>query len=281
MMMIHKKNQMNQRLEIMQKKAKHIREATEKPSVARVFFLILDKIDYTKAIAEAYYCSGNNKKMKSLPNPKVIAIYLSTLKQARLIKKKEKEGKIQRYEIDWNGFFDLISLGNGEFSEAYWNAGYGNFNLKDFKKINKFFINNFVKPYFEKRKEELKLAYHRLEINGKTRKEDIHYYQLKEAHELNEKYGTEYCKIPKYFDNVDFNLDYEINTISSLIIAPYYFNNQLIVKFLKNKKNRNNPLFLIFDFIKKYNEMIQLGERMHFDASKKFLIDKVISIIEK
>src|SRR3989344_5766448 len=277
-----RKNQTNQKLENLQKKSKYIKEATVKPSIARVFFLILDGIDYTKAIAESYYSSGTNKKMKSLPNPKVIAIYLSTLKKAGLIKKKEKEGKIQKYEVDWNGLFDLVSFWNlGEFSEAYWNMGYGDMGDEKVKKINEFFIDNFVKPYFEKRKEELKLAYGHLKIGGEVSKNSIFRYPLQEAYKLLEKHGEDFCTIPKHFDNVDFTLDDEIKIVSSLIVGPYYYNNELVIKFLKKKNNRKNPLYPIFDFIKKLNEMLELGERTKFDDSKKIITDKVISILEE
>jgi hypothetical protein len=267
---------MNNKLKNLQNKSNHIREATEKASIARVFFLILDGVDYTKSIAEAYYSSGSNKKMnKKLPNSKVIAIYLSTLKEAGLIKKKEKDGRIQRYEIDWLGLFDLISLGNaGEFSEAY---HYSFETLIDFPKINQtnqYFIDNFVKPYFEKRKEELKLAYGYLNKD----KDCKYYYSLKEANMLQEKHGKDFCFIPLNFDNVDFNLDNEIKIISSVIVAPYYYNYELVARFLKNKKNKENPIYPIFNFIRWFNERNSEYTSNEVE-SKKFLSEKIISIL--
>lgn len=265
------------------KRANYIRAAIEKPAIARVFFLILDGKNYTKEIAQAYYSSGKNKKMKSSQagNPKVIAIYLSTLKEAGLIKKKEKEGKIQRYEIDWNGLFDVISLGNkSEFAEAYWNVGYGNMNYTEVEKINEFFIENFVRPYFVKRKDELKLAYSYLIHGGKELRDIIYSSPSHERHTLNKEDGTDFCKTPKEFDNVDFNLDSEFKTISAIIVGPYHYNTELVIKFLNKKSNRKSPIFVIFEFIKRNNENIErLTITQNNEDSKKCITDKIIGIL--
>lgn len=65
--------------------------------MTRIFFLILDGIDYTEKIAEV--CKTT---------PKSMTINLRKLREARIIKRKEREGRIQRYEPDWEGILDIL-----------------------------------------------------------------------------------------------------------------------------------------------------------------------------
>jgi hypothetical protein len=85
-----------------------IEEVLEKNSLCKIFCLIVNGINYNDAIAKEYY----KNKDKKFHNPKVTAIYLKQLREAGFIKRGEKQGRKQIYEIDWRGIFDILLFRN-------------------------------------------------------------------------------------------------------------------------------------------------------------------------
>jgi len=82
---------------------KYVEKALIKKSVCKVFFLIANGTNYNEAIAEEYY----GKKAK-FHDPKVTSIYLKELRNAGIIKRGERDGRKQIYEVDWQGLFDIL-----------------------------------------------------------------------------------------------------------------------------------------------------------------------------
>lgn len=99
------------------KREKDIEIALQRNALSRMLFIIIDSQPnerYNDALAKKYYSVSNSKK---LPNPKVTAIHLRQLRDAHFIKRVEKQGKYQFYDIDWNGLFDVLRFYNfSEFS---------------------------------------------------------------------------------------------------------------------------------------------------------------------
>ncbi len=129
--------------------------------LCRIFFLILDGTNYTEKIAEA--CGTT---------PKSMTINIRKLREAKIIKRKEREGVIQRYEPDWAGIWEILKYHytTKKHTEIYGHTFKGPIKsyhsrfsrvesyTATFKKedlvadtFDKVMIENFLKPYFEKR----------------------------------------------------------------------------------------------------------------------------------
>jgi hypothetical protein len=69
------------RFELVKERQKAIKIAITKPTLARIFYLILDDCNIGKELAQKYYDCKNqkNSRMKMNSNPKVISIYLKEL----------------------------------------------------------------------------------------------------------------------------------------------------------------------------------------------------------
>jgi len=87
------------RRKVVQKTFPYLHEVMTQPSIARIFYLILDGVDTNKALADAYYSSGKGHRRKNKPNPNTISIFLKRLLNAGLIQKGSKKGREQPYEI--------------------------------------------------------------------------------------------------------------------------------------------------------------------------------------
>jgi len=83
---------------------KNIQNVLLKNSVCKIFCLIANGTNYNDAIAKEYY-KGKEQKFY---NPKVTAIFLKELRDAGIIKRADREGRKQIYEVDWQGLFDII-----------------------------------------------------------------------------------------------------------------------------------------------------------------------------
>jgi len=266
------------RFNLIQKRSKYIQRIYNKPSITRIFFLILDGKDYGQELSKRYYDSKNrNVRMKANSNPKVISIYLRKLLDAGLIKKGKKEGHIQRYEIDWNGVFDVIVFGNTtKISEGWTNivSDCLNYNKvvkpKDKKRfveeeIYKFFIDNIVKPYFVSKKDYLnlpKVETKNLTLSGYFDERGFHdgCYSWDEIEDIEKKYGdNKDIKIikPHNFDSINFSLEEEFKNIRIILEHIYETNPQFINEYLKNEKNKKCVLYWFYNFERNFNKMFQ------------------------
>jgi len=86
---------------------KSVEKAINSTVLCRILFLLIDGKNYNKELAKAYYETSNKP-----PNPKVLAIYLRTLRDAKLIKRTIKTGKKQIYEVNWKGILDILKFRN-------------------------------------------------------------------------------------------------------------------------------------------------------------------------
>jgi len=92
---------------------KYVKDALFSKSLCRTLLLIINSDKHNrnnKYLAEKYYDTNKSKNMpkKPLPNPKVMSIYLRKLREGHIIKRIEKEGKKQIYDVDWKGIFDIL-----------------------------------------------------------------------------------------------------------------------------------------------------------------------------
>lgn len=161
-------------------KISSIENAISKKSLCKIFCLIIKGINYNDMISRVYY--SNNKD--EIHNPKVTAIYLKELRDAGIIRRGDKDGRRQLYEIDWLGLFDILRFRNinkisynepnenfrishalygflgSKSSELTWLPNYNNVNkperdktIKDFKfkapqdKISEEKIEDFLKEF--------------------------------------------------------------------------------------------------------------------------------------
>ncbi len=79
------------------RRRKQVESVISSRHMTRIFFLVLDGIDYTKVIAKKFGTS-----------PKSMTINIRKMRDAGIIKRKTKLGVIQHYEPDWLGFAEIL-----------------------------------------------------------------------------------------------------------------------------------------------------------------------------
>jgi len=270
---------------------KEVEKVINSPVLCRILFLIIDGINYNDALAKAYVNTNKNENKTILSNPKVMAIHLANLRQANVINRKEKEGRKQIYEVNWNGILNIIKFRNITKTE------------KKIFGLSELFYQRYGSRYSIKKKiKELSVGRKYNEGGIKKLTEEISLNLLKPFFEeyvwytknlmpfttyFSEKKGTpwqrEFTSVAtKNFDNIDFNLLYLLEKFDKILIEviPKLYSD-LIKKSIKNKRLKQYFLYSLVNYYLSYEE----EARMYYSENPEGIVldrfCKLLSDIDK
>lgn len=224
---------------------KQVDAAIHGPIQARALFLILDGVDTNVGIAKALD-----------QQQKVTSMHLRRLREAGIIKRVEREGREQPYQVDWDGILKILKYHKhkvlaGKTKSVFVRFGVSNLyepycrpneKLENLQKaFDKILVDAFLKEFFYKAKEELKKPYYSWDFSEEKRK-------ILE-------------KKPNNFNLVDFDIEYLLKVFDRGLMdySPTVFMEEL--KKLNNdssiKEGLPSAWFFLNHFITARNSSIR------------------------
>lgn len=134
---------LEQRFSQLEERFPKVKKAMKSPTLARAFLLILSGHNWTEDLAKVFQPLKNKKVTR---NPKIIAIHIRTLREARIIRRAKKKGRVQYYEPDWQGIADVFLLMDIQGVELLGDIMRDD---RDLDSLYDFVIEKILKKYFD------------------------------------------------------------------------------------------------------------------------------------
>jgi len=261
------------------KREKYVEDAIHSNALNRVLFLLIDSKPnerYNDALAKRYYDTSDSTK---LANPKVIAIYLRKLRDAQIIKRVEKQGKFQLYDVDWNGLFDIIRFrkfltlnpNKADHTMAYRKGMFYSFIIHgykdekcEFKTVLEACFSSYPEPETERLSNELVEKYFKPYFER-----TMQYYKKYRSELPVDENGEPFIpedtfEPPKNFETIDFDIYHVLNKFDRTFFSdfPTVFQPDIEQLFKNNKINQASNLtkFLLRNYGRVYQKRFDRGE---------------------